>query len=88
MAVENKDVVRKYHEKLTNIRVRVPAPNDELGIPDYAQIIRGRAKELGFINQKGADKGEGSANAYILHLIEHDLGINMIKGMSELKNEK
>ena len=48
-------------------------------------MIRDRAKALGFINKKGSDKGEGSANAYILHLIEKDLGIEMIKGMSALK---
>ena len=85
MALDNKDIVKKYHEQLTNIRVRVPAPDEALGIPDYAQMIRDRAKALGFINQKGSDKGEGSANAYILHLIEKDLGIEMIKGMSALK---
>lgn len=85
MALDNKDIVKKYHEQLTNIRVRVPAPDEVLGIPDYAQMIRDRAKALGFINKKGSDKGEGSANAYILHLIEKDLGIEMIKGMSALK---
>ena len=81
----DKEVVSKYHEKLNTIRVRVPAPDEALGIPDYAQMIRDRAKALGFINKKGSDKGEGSANAYILHLIETDLGSKMIKGMSDLK---
>lgn len=85
MAQDNKDIVKKYHSQLNNIRVRVPAPDEALGIPDYAQMIRDRAKALGFINKKGSDKGEGSANAYILHLIETDLGIKMIKGMSDLK---
>ena len=56
------------------------------GIPDYPQMIRDRAKELGFINNKGVDKGQGSANAYILHLIEKDLDIDMIKGMTDLKD--
>lgn len=85
MPQENKDIVKKYHEKLNTIRVRVPAPDEALGIPDYTQKIRDRAKALGFINKKGSDKGEGSANAYILHLIETDLGIEMIKGMKDLK---
>ena len=39
-------------------------------------------KELGFINNKGVDKGQGSANAYILHLIEKDLDIDMITDSS------
>lgn len=86
MPLENKDIVKKYHEKLYNIRVRIPAPDVAAGIPDYPQMIRDRAKKLGFINSKGIDKGQGSANAYILHLIEKDLGINMIKGMTELKD--
>lgn len=86
MPLENKDIVKKYHEKLTTIRVRVPAPDVAAGIPDYPQMIRDRAKELGFINNKGVDKGQGSANAYILHLIEKDLDINMIKGMTDLKD--
>lgn len=86
MPLENKDIVKKYHEKLTTIRVRVPAPDVAAGIPDYPQMIRDRAKELGFINNKGVDKGQGSANAYILHLIEKDLDIDMIKGMTDLKD--
>lgn len=88
MPQDNKDIVKKYHEKLNTIRVRVPAKDDKAGIPDYAEMIRDRAKQLGFINTKGIDKGQGSANAYILHLIEKDLNINMIKGMSELKSPK
>lgn len=86
MPLENKDIVKKYHEKLTTIRVRVPAPDVAAGIPDYLQMIRDRAKELGFINNKGINKGQGSANAYILHLIEKDLEIDMIKGMTDLKD--
>ena len=38
MPLENKDIVKKYHEKLTTIRVRVPAPDVAAGIPDYPQI--------------------------------------------------
>ena len=86
MPQENKDIVKKYHNKLTTIRVHLPAPDEAEGIPDYPQMIRNRVKELGFINNKGVDKGKGSANAYILHLIEKDLGIEMIKGMYDLRN--
>lgn len=84
----NKDSVKKYHQKLTTIRVHIPSANDDVGIPDYTSMIKDRAKELGYINSKGADKGQGSINAYILHLIEKDLGIDMIKCMSELKKTK
>lgn len=86
MPQKNNEIVKKYHSKLTNIRVRVPAPDAEAGIPDYMTMIRDRAKQLGYVNTKGVDKGEGSVNAYILHLIENDLGIEMIKGFRELKN--
>lgn len=88
MPQDNSKIVKRYHEKLTTIRVRVLAKDDEAGIPDYPQMIRDRAKELGYINSKGVDKGQGSANAYILHLIEEDLHIDMIKGMKDLKNSK
>lgn len=88
MAQENKDIVKKYHQKLTTIKIRLLAPNQELNIPDYIPMIRDRAKELGFINEKGIDKGEGSINAYMLHLIEKDLNIEMIKGMNDLKESK
>jgi hypothetical protein len=83
MPLENKDIVKAYHEKLTDIRVRIPAPNDELGIPDYLEMIRTKALKEGFIDRKTK---QGSANAYILSLIEKDLGITMIKGYRELKN--
>lgn len=79
----NAERVGKYHEQLTNIRVRFPSP--EICGTDYAKMIRERAKELGFIVEKGKEKGEGSANAYILHLIEQDLGIKMVKGMNQVE---
>lgn len=88
MAQENKDIVKKYHQKLTTIKIRLLAPSEELGIPDYIPMIRDRAKELGFINDKGTEKGEGSINAYMLHLLEKDLNIEMIKCMSDLKESK
>lgn len=79
----NAERVANYHNQLTNIRVRFPSP--EACGEDYAKMIRDRARELGFIVEKGKDKGEGSANAYILHLIEQDLGIQMIKGMNQIE---
>lgn len=85
MPSENKDNVAKYHEKLADIRVRIPAPNSELGIPDYVKMIRDKAKQDGFIDNKTK---QGSANAYILNLIEKDLDITMIKGYRDLKSNK
>lgn len=82
MAKTNSEAVAEYHSKLTNLRIRFPSP-EQCGI-DYQQMMRDRAKELGFIIQKGKDKGEGSVNAYILHLVEQDLGIEMVKGMTGL----
>lgn len=83
----NNESVKKYQSKLTTIRVRILAQNDELNIPDYLQLMRNRAKELGIVNQKGKNKDDGSINAYILHLIEQDLGIDMIKNVSDTKNK-
>ena len=72
---KNSEIVKDYHEKLVEIKVRFPSEK-QCGY-DYPSLIRARAKELGIINVKGKDKGEGSANAYILHLIEKDLGIEV-----------
>ena len=68
---ENREAVFDYHSKLTTIRVRFPS-EEQCGI-DLGQLIRERALEKGFINMRGKDKGTGSANAYILDLIEKDL---------------
>ena len=75
MPKENKESVRDYHNKLANIRVRFPAKDDELGIPDYKALIEARADEV----------GEKSVNAYILSLIEKDLGITIKKGFRDNK---
>ena len=56
MAKTNSDIVKAYHNKLSEIKVRFPSK----------------------------DKGEGSANAYILHLIEKDLGIE-VKSISKIE---
>lgn len=78
----NSDVVRAYHAKLSEIKVRFPDP-EQCGC-DYAALIRERAEELGLFVERGRDKGRGSANAYILHLIEQDLGVE-IKTMRDLE---
>ena len=79
----NSEIVKDYHDKLVEIKIRFPSEK-QCGY-DYPALIRQRAKDLGIINTKGKDKGEGSANAYILHLIEQDLGIE-VKSVGELKN--
>ena len=85
MGKSNNEAVADYHSKLTNLRIRFPSP-EVCGI-DYQKMMRDRAKELGFVIQKGKDKGEGSVNAYILHLVEQDLDIAMVKGMNDLFKE-
>lgn len=84
MVKTNSEVVRDYHEKLAEIKVRLPKADAEHGIPDYPSLIRERAEQLGIINTKGKDKGKGSANAYILYLIEKDLGIE-VKSIGEIE---
>lgn len=73
MAIENKDLVKEYHTKLTDIKIRIPKA-DNVGI-DYLSIMKERAKEKGFKNTKGkgALNGEGNVNAYILDLVSKDL---------------
>lgn len=78
----NSEIVKDYHDKLVEIKVRFPSER-QCGY-DYPAMIRDRAEELGFINLKGKDKGKGSANAYILHLIEKDLGIE-VKSISKIE---
>ena len=74
MPKDNKDSVRDYHKKLTDIKVRFPSKDDELGIPDYKELIGERAKAR-----------KQSVNAYILSLIEKDLGITIKKGFRDNK---
>ncbi len=88
----NAESTANYHSQLTTIKVRFPS-EESCGV-DYASLIRERAKELGYVVEKGKDKGAGSANSYILHLVEEDLKAagmieEMIKGMSEVvKDDK
>lgn len=80
----NKQSVKDYHNKLETIRVRFPSCDNDLGIPDYHSMMKERAYEKGFIDNKTKS---GSVNAYILDLIEKDLGIDMIKGYRNLKSK-
>lgn len=82
MGKTNSEVVKDYHDKLVEIKVRFPSVK-QCGY-DYPAMIRERAEQLGIINMKGKDKGKGSANAYILHLIEKDLGIE-VKSISKIE---
>lgn len=75
MPKDNKESVKEYHSKLASIRIRFPAKDDKLGIPDYKALIEARAEEI----------GEKSVNAYILSLIEKDLGITIKKGFRDNK---
>ena len=71
----NKERVKDYHAKLVNIMVRrLPAPNEQAGIEDYKQMI----------TQQAANQGL-SVNAYILGLIEKDMGISIPKGIKDTK---
>lgn len=65
-------------DRLTEVKLRFPAPNQELGIPDYLAIIKDRAKAHGFETNKGITKGEGNVNEYILHLIEADINGHLV----------
>ena len=78
----NSEVVKDYHSKLVEIKVRFPSA-EQCGY-DYPALIRERAEQLGILNVRGKDKGKGSANGYILHLIEKDLGIE-VKTISEIE---
>ncbi len=80
----NSEIVKDHHGKLVEIKLRLPKADEELGIPDYPTLIRERAEELGIINMRGKDKGKGSANGYIMYLIEKDLGIE-VKSISQLE---
>ena len=78
MTTENKDRVKSYHNKLANIRVRVPS--EEVAGIDYVKIFKNQASKKGL-----------SLNAYILDLIEKDIraddsAFTIAKGVKELKD--
>ena len=77
----DKKAVKDYHDKLTNITIRIPSAK-ACGI-DYKEkikvVLKERAKESG-------DK-ELSINEYILELIEKDSGISIPRGLKEMKKK-
>lgn len=84
----NAEYVKAYTQDIQVIKLKVPAANEELGVPDYQKMLRDKAKEEGYILTKGSFKGQGNINAYLLDLIERELGITMIKTMSEVKAKR
>ena len=66
VAKENKVSVAEYHKQLKDMKIRFPKENAEVGIPDYAEIIKTQASKT----------GKKSANEYILDLIENDIQSN------------
>lgn len=67
MPKDNKDAVSDYHKQIKDMKIRFPRINDDLGIPDYSEIIK----------QQAALIGKKSVNDYILDLIETDIRTNM-----------
>lgn len=61
----NGKAVKEYHKQIKDMKIRFPKANDELGIPDYSQVIKEQASKFG-----------KSANEYILDLIEDDVRTN------------
>lgn len=66
MAKENRLSVAEYHKQLKDMKIRFPKENAEVGIPDYAEIIKSQASRT----------GKKSANEYILDLIQEDIKKN------------
>lgn len=66
MAKENKVSVAEYHKQLKDMKIRFPKENAEVGISDYAEIIKMQASKT----------GKKSANEYILDLIQEDIRNN------------
>jgi len=62
----NAEAVSKYHKQIKDMKIRFPRANKDLGIPDYAEIIKNQAGLL----------GKSSTNNYILDLIEEDIRTN------------
>ena len=68
MAKDNKDAVSDYHKQIKDMKIRFPKQNDDLGIPDYSEIIKQQAKLT----------GKKSVNDYVLSLIEADIRSNPV----------
>lgn len=71
-------IIKDYHKKLAEIKIRIPS-EESCGI-NYLSKIRQRAADLGFTSKRG----EGSINAYVISLIEQDMGIE-IKSITDLR---
>lgn len=82
----NAEAVAKYHEKIQDIKIRVPQP-DVCGI-DYLKLMKERAEELGITNTKGKNQGEGNVNQYVLSLIAKDLNIDEINTSARIAKTK
>ncbi|MCQ2753848.1 MAG: hypothetical protein MJ231_02245 [bacterium] len=82
------EITKDYQAKMTMYKIAFPKADENNNIPDYNEMIKNRALELGFTVEKGRFKGDGNVNAYVLHLIEKDLGIEMIKGFSKIKKKE
>ena len=91
MANKTKDVlsdkyhqkaVADYHEKLTNIIVRIPS-KQACGV-DYKELIKSYLK----IEAEKTGEKPKSMNEYILDLIEKDSGIAIHRGAKGLSANK
>lgn len=65
MAKDSRQSVSEYHKQLKDMKIRFPKASEELGIPDYSEVIKSQASRLG-----------KSANEYILDLIQEDIRTN------------
>lgn len=74
--------VKAYHEKLTNIIIRIPS-KESCGV-DYKEqindVLKARADETG--------EKPISLNQYILDLIEQDSGISIPRGLKAMRKQK
>jgi len=66
---------KEYMKKQEFVYLRLPAKNEELGIPDYKKMVTGYAKRKGV-----------SVNSLLTALVEKELGIE-IRGLAQLKED-
>lgn len=83
----DEEAVRDYHKQLTTLKIRFP--KCDLTGTDYLSLIKDQAARKGFTTRQKGDDGEpvevGNVNAYVLDLIEKDLGIIMTKSVKAAK---
>ena len=77
----NQEAVKKYQEGLTELKLRFPNSLEINGV-DMVTAMRDRAKALGYINDKGVNKGEGSIQSYLIALVKSDLMHTRIEDLS------